>query len=136
MILIGLVLLIVSVIFGLDLLWKNTFPVQDPMVFGQALGIHTARGFFLLGVITGAVVLLGISLILAGMRRKGSKALQRRRDKKEAGKTKESRDELAAENSGLRHELDEQHTTPPPATQRPTTPPEQNPRAGATRAEH
>jgi hypothetical protein len=131
-----LVLLIVAAVFGLDLLWKNTFSVNDTVVFGQSLGIHTARGFFLIGVITGAVLLLGVSLILSGIHRKGRKVIQRRKDKKETGKTHEDRDQLAADNADLRDQLDDKHTSPAPAQgeQRATVVSEDSSRAGATKA--
>jgi len=136
-ILIGLVLLIVAAVFGLDLLWKNTFPVNDTLVFGQSLGIHTARGFFLVGVITGAVLLLGISLILSGIHRKGRKVIQRRKDKKETGKTHEDRDQLAADNADLRRQLDDKHSSPAPAQgeQHATAAGEESSRAGATKTD-
>ncbi len=137
MILIGLVLLIVAAVFGLDLLWKNTFPVNGTLVFGQSLGIHTARGFFLIGVITGAVLLLGISLILSGIHRKGRKVIQRRKDKKETGKTHEDRDQLVADNAELRRQLDDKHDSGP-AEQREQHAPaasEESSRAGATKTD-
>ncbi len=140
MIIIGLVLLIVAVVFGLDLLWKNDFPVQDPLVFGQSLGIHTARGFFLTGVITGAVLLLGIALILSGIRRKGRKIVQRRRDRKEAGAAQESRDPSVSEDAGRRQR--EERTAAPSAQpsgtggEQPRTPASgESSRAGATSTE-
>ncbi len=39
MIIIGLLLLIVAAIVGLDIGWKNTFQVPDVVLFGQSLGI-------------------------------------------------------------------------------------------------
>lgn len=56
MIIIGLVLLVAAAIFGLDIVWKNTFQVPDDVLFGQNLGIHRARVFFLVGITTGAVL--------------------------------------------------------------------------------
>lgn len=41
MIIIGLVLLIVAAVFGLDLIWKNHYTIRSPDLFGQTLGIHT-----------------------------------------------------------------------------------------------
>lgn len=54
MIILGLLLLVVAVIFGLDLIWKNHFTIRSPALFGQTLGIHNAAEFFILGAITGA----------------------------------------------------------------------------------
>jgi len=71
MIIIGLLLLIVAAIVGLDIVWKNTLQVPDVVLFGQTLGIHSARVFFLGGIIVGAVLMLGIALILGGYAAKG-----------------------------------------------------------------
>lgn len=100
MIVIGLLLLIVAAIVGLDILWKNTFQVPDVVLFGRTLGIHSARVFFLAGIIIGAVLMLGIALILSGIRRKGSKALQRRRERKQDQSTARGRTDAVAETPG------------------------------------
>jgi hypothetical protein len=73
MIIFGLVLLIAAAVFGLDLMWKNSYSMRSPALFGQTLGIHNTAVFFLAGAITGAVLLLGIALMLAGLRRKGAR---------------------------------------------------------------
>lgn len=117
MIIIGLLLLIVAAVFGLDLMWKNTFDIQNPVVFGQSLGIHSASVFFLVGAITGAVLILGIVLVLLGVRRKGHLAVRHRRERKRASSTQAARTELESDNAALRHELDEQQTGSPPASQ-------------------
>lgn len=119
MIIIGVVIVIVAAVFGLDLLWKNSYSITSPTVFGQSLGIHNAGVLFLVGVITGAVIMLGIALILAGLRRKGSKAVEHRRERKRASKTADARDDLAADNAALRQELDDQRATPPVIMQAP-----------------
>jgi len=49
MIIIGLVLLLGAVVFGLDLMWKNSYTIHSPALFGQTLGIHNAAAFFLVG---------------------------------------------------------------------------------------
>ena len=117
MIIIGLVLLIVAAVFGLDLMWKNTFDIQNPVVFGQTLGIHSASVFFLVGAITGAVVIVGIVLVLLGLRRKGRLAVRHHRERKDASQTQAARTALESDNAALRHELDAQQTVPPPARQ-------------------
>ena len=117
MIIIGLLLLIVAAVFGLDLMWKNTFEIQNPVVFGQSLGIHSASVFFLTGAITGAVLILGIVLVLLGIRRKGRLAVRHHRERKQATSTQAARTELESDNAALRHELDEQQILPPPARQ-------------------
>jgi hypothetical protein len=92
MIIVGLVLLAASAIFGLDLIWKNHYIVRSPALFGQTLGIHNAAELFIIGVIAGAALLLGISMLLAGLHRKGSKARQHRGERKEARSAGRDRD--------------------------------------------
>jgi cell division protein FtsB len=106
MIILGLLLLVVAAIFGLDLIWKNHFTIRSPALFGQTLGIHNAAGFFILGAITGAVLLLGIAMVLAGMRRKGTKAKQHRAQRKEASNARHDRDQAQAERDQVQAERD------------------------------
>jgi hypothetical protein len=116
-IIIGLLLVIAAAVFGLDLMWKNTFRIQNPVVFGQSLGIHSAAVFFLVGAITGAVLILGIALVLLGVRRKGRMAVRHHREGKQASKAQADRSGLESDNAALRHELDEQQTVQPPPRQ-------------------
>jgi hypothetical protein len=106
MIIIGLVLLLGAVVFGLDLMWKNSYTIHSPALFGQTLGIHNAAAFFLVGAITGTVLLLGIGLMLAGARRKGIKAKRRRIERKEAKHAGRERDKAQEENEKLHRQLD------------------------------
>ena len=105
MIIIGLVLLIVAAVFGLDLIWKNHDTIRSPALFGQTLGIHNAAEFFIIGAIAGAILLLGIAMMLAGLRRKGTKARQHRAERKEARNAGRDCDK-AQENDELRRRLD------------------------------
>lgn len=97
MIIIGLVLLIVAAVFGLDLIWKNHYTIRSQALFGQTLGIHNAAEFFIIGAIAGAVLLLGIAMMLAGLRRKGAKAKQHRAERKEARNAGRDRDKAQEE---------------------------------------
>jgi hypothetical protein len=106
MIILGLVLLIAAAVFGLDLIWKNHYTMHSPALFGQTLGIHNTAAFFIIGAITGAVLLLGIALMLAGTRRKGIKARQRRSERREAKNTGRERDRAQEENEKLHRQLD------------------------------
>jgi uncharacterized membrane protein len=105
-IIIGLVLLLAAAVFGLDLIWKNHYTMRSPALFGQTLGIHNAAEFFIIGAITGAVLLLGIAMMLAGMRRKGARAKQHRADRKEAKAASRDRDKAQQENEKLHRQLD------------------------------
>lgn len=106
MIVIGLVLLVAGAGFGLDLVWKNSYTIKSPHVFGQAFSISHASTLFIAGAITGAAILLGIALLMAGMRRKGTKAKQHRQDRKEAKNAARERDKAQEENENLRQRLD------------------------------
>lgn len=110
MIIVGLVLLVVGAGFGLDLVWKNSYAVKSPRVFGQTLGIHHASTLFIVGAIAGAAVLLGIAMLMAGMRRKGTKAKQHRQDHREAKVAGRERDKAQQENETLRQRLDNDDT--------------------------
>ena len=106
MIILGLLLLIVAVVFGLDLIWKNHFAIHTPALFGQTLGIHNAAELFIVGAATGAVLILGIAMILAGIRRKGHQARQHHAQRKDAKNTRRDRDRAQAENERLHQRLD------------------------------
>ena len=79
MIIVGLILIVAGAAFGIDVAVKNRFPVHDLQVFGNTLGFHHAEQIFLLGAITGAVILFGLVLLIAGVLRSRSKAVVRRR---------------------------------------------------------
>ncbi len=117
MIIIGVLLLLVAAVFGLDLLWKNTFNLNNPVVvFGQSLGIDHEGWLFLVGAITGAAIMLGIGLILAGMRRNGQKAVENRRDRKRASKAEAAREKLESDNAALRNDLEHERSAPAPGS--------------------
>ena len=109
MIILGLLLLVVAVIFGLDLIWKNHFNIHSPALFGQTLDLHNAAELFILGAITGAVLLLGIAMVLAGMRRKGTKARQHRAQRKEARSARHDRDQVQQERDQVQEENERLH---------------------------
>ena len=109
MIILGLLLLVVAVIFGLDLIWKNHFTIHSPALFGQTLSIHNAAGLFILGAITGAVLLLGVALVLAGTRRKGTKARQHRAQRQDAKRARRDRDQVQQERDQVQEENERLH---------------------------
>jgi hypothetical protein len=83
-------------------------PLHDtqPALFGQTLDIGNAAELFIIGAIAGAVLLPGISMMLAGLRRKGTKAKQHRAERKEARNAGRDRDKAQEENDKLRRRLD------------------------------
>jgi hypothetical protein len=82
MVIIGLVLFLAAAIFGIDVADKNRFGTRDIQAFGDSLGLSGGAHLYILGAITGAALVLGFVLILAGLGRKGSKARSRRRERK------------------------------------------------------
>ncbi len=106
MVFVGFILAVAAAVFGLDLLWKNNFRIPTPMVFGSSLGISSARWLFVLGVITGAALALGIVLFFAGLGRKGAKAASTRRERRDARQAIEDREAMAAENERLRQQTE------------------------------
>lgn len=110
MVIIGLFLIVVAGAVGIDMIWKNNFPITDPTIFGQHLGIHHADAFFILGAIVGAAIMFGVVLLIGGLSRKSAKAVSRHRERKEADETREERDRLEAENSRLRRQAEEPQT--------------------------
>ncbi len=140
MIIIGLVLLVVAVIFGVDLIFTNSHHIASPAIFGQSLGFTNEATLFVVGVITGAVLLLGIVLLLSGMRHKGAKAIRRHHEDKAAKNTRSERDRLASDNEHLRGELAQQHsnqeaapTSSGAATDEPADPPSATGASGGSR---
>ncbi len=109
MMFIGLVLIVVAVIFGADMVLENNFHIPDPSIFGQSLGITSGPAFFIIGAIVGAAIMLGIALLLGGMRRKGAKAMSHRKEHKVAKRNEDDRDSLRSDNENLRSQLDEEH---------------------------
>ena len=99
MIVIGLLLLIIAAAFGIDLVWKNSFHIPNPTIFGERLGIHSAASLFVLGAVTGAAVLLGVALLLWGLRRKGVNALSRRHERVETRHLREGRTKVQPANT-------------------------------------
>ena len=101
MIIIGLLLLIAAVIFGIDLIFTNHHHFTNPVVFGHSLGLTNDAAVFIVGAITGAAVLLGIALIMSGMRHKAAKAIDHRHERKDAEGDRGERDDLAKKNDRL-----------------------------------
>lgn len=108
MIIVGLLLVVVGCVFGIDVAMGNRFSVRDIEAFGSTLGLHHAEQIFLLGAITGAVVLLGFALMVAGLSRSRSRNLAQRRQVREIDHRAA---ELETENQRLRSTAEEPATT-------------------------
>ncbi len=78
MIIIGVLLVAAAVVFGVDLIVKNHHAhMISPVVFGHSLGLTSEAALFILGAITGAAILLGLALIVAGMRYRRNRNVRR-----------------------------------------------------------
>jgi hypothetical protein len=108
MILIGLILVIAGAAFGIDVAVKNRFSVRDIEAFGSTLGLHHAEQIFILGAITGAVILFGLALMVTGLVRSRSKNVAHRRQRREGAETDRRAADLDAENQRLRGAAEEQ----------------------------
>jgi hypothetical protein len=111
-VIIGFVLLAASAIFGIDLVAKNRYKIPSLHVFGENIGLGGSARLYILGAITGAALMLGLVLLLAGLRRKSSKATARRRERKAATAREREMESLQAENSELRSQLSNQEDSP------------------------
>jgi len=110
MIILGLLLLVIAGAFGIDLILKNDVHIANPTVVGERLGIHSAAALFVVGAITGAAVLLGVAVLIWGIRRKGVHVVSRRHERAETRRVREERDQLRAQ------------TTPAPSSTTDQTP--------------
>lgn len=97
----GLFLLIVAGVVTTAMVLQNT-DASRASVFGQA--VHASLGgLFLAGVVTGAIALLGLTLMLAGARRRRARRNGLKRQVREAHGERES---LTEENARLQRELE------------------------------
>ncbi len=106
MVVLGLLLLIVAIVFGVDVIFGQSHYIVSPTIFGNSLGIHSDVTLFILGAITGAVILLGLAMLLTGLRHQSARAVSRRRERKAAERTRVERDALAADNEQLKSEIE------------------------------
>jgi hypothetical protein len=107
MLIVGVILFLAAAIFGLDVVDKNRFRIRAIRAFGDNLGVSGAAHLYIVGAITGAALVIAIMLILAGLRRKGSKARTRRRERKAADKQEGELSRLRAQNERLAQRNDD-----------------------------
>jgi hypothetical protein len=115
MVIIGLALFVVAGVFGVDLAAKNRFATRNIHVFGENLGVSGSAHLYVLGAITGAVLIVGFALLLAGLRRKGSKATQHHRERQLITHHETELEQLRRENADLRGRLEALESAPVPA---------------------
>jgi hypothetical protein len=104
MAILGLLLMAAAAVIGTEIVVSNT-QFTNAEAFNRVVEGVTAGGFFLAGVIAGAVFLLGLALLLGGVGRGRRRRVSRREAVSEVSTTA---DTLAAENDSLRRELAEE----------------------------
>jgi len=109
-IILGTVLLVLAVLVTLGTVFTNGTDAPDLSVLGISLSGVSLGGLFLAGVITGALGMLGLSLLLGGGARKQHKRVQRKREVRAVRGQAET---LEQENARLREELTETQTSYP-----------------------
>ena len=112
MVVIGLVLFFAAAVFGLDVADKNRFRTRDIQAFGDSLGVSGAAHLYVIGAITGAALVLGLGLILAGLGRKGAKARARHHERKTTEARESELSELRRQNAELGQELGSRNEPP------------------------
>jgi hypothetical protein len=105
MVVLGLFLLVVAGLVTGAMVLQNT-DASSASVFGQAVN-GTVGGLFLAGVIAGAVAILGVMMIVAGLARRRARRVGLKRQARAAHSEKET---LAEENARLQRELEESRT--------------------------
>ncbi len=106
MVALGLVLLVLCSLLTLGVVLSNTDPA-NAAAFGVTLSGVSIGGLFLVGVVTGALAMLGLTLFLGGGLRKRSKRVAAKREVRSVRGEKES---LAEENARLEAELEHTRT--------------------------
>ena len=106
MVVLGLFLLVVAGLLTGAMMIQNT-DASSASVFGQAVN-GTVGELFLAGLITGAVAILGLMMIVAGVARRRTRRAGLKRQVRDAHTEKDS---LAEENARLQRELEESRTT-------------------------
>src|SRR4051812_16594733 len=101
MVALGLLLLLASGALTVGMVLQNT-DAASASAFGQSASGLTIGGLFLAGVVTGAIAILGLTMILAGASRRRRRRVGLRQQVLDARDEKES---LAEENARLQREL-------------------------------
>ena len=106
MIIIGVLLVAAAVVFGVDLILKNHHAhMISPVVFGHSLGLTSEAALFILGAITGAAVLFGLALVVAGMRYRRIRVVRRRGELGAVNGTRGERQNLTTDYENAPSEL-------------------------------
>ncbi|MDT7571136.1 MAG: hypothetical protein QOE05_1310 [Actinomycetota bacterium] len=101
MVVLGLLLLLAAGALTAAVVMANTDAVAVS-AFGESASGLTIGGLFLAGAVTGAIAILGLTMMLAGLSRRRSRRVGRKREMRDA---RDERETLAEENARLRDEL-------------------------------
>ena len=101
MVVLGLLLLLASGALTVGVVMQNTDAVSVA-AFGQTASDLSLGGLFLAGVVTGAIAILGLTMILAGASRRRTRRAGLKRQIRDV---RDERETLAEENARLRDEL-------------------------------
>ena len=101
MVVLGLLLLLAAGALSAAVVLANTDAVAVA-AFGQSATGLTVGGLFLAGAVTGAVAILGLTMMLAGLSRRRARRVGLKREMRDA---RDERETLAEENARLRDEL-------------------------------
>jgi membrane protein implicated in regulation of membrane protease activity len=101
MVVLGLLLLLAAGALTAAVVLANTDPVAI-IAFGQSAAGFTIGGLFLAGAITGAIAILGVTMMLAGLSRRRARRVVLKREMRDV---RDERETLAEENARLREEL-------------------------------
>ena len=102
MVALGLVLLVLCALVTLGIVFSNTDPA-NAAAFSVSLSGVSIGGLFLVGVVTGALAMLGLTLFLGGGLRKRHKRVEAKREVRAVRGEAET---LAEENARLAAELE------------------------------
>ncbi|MDT7538314.1 MAG: hypothetical protein QOI82_1899 [Actinomycetota bacterium] len=101
MVVLGLLLLLGAGALTAAVVLANTDAVAI-VAFGHSATGLTIGGLFLAGAITGAIAILGVTMMLAGLSRRRARRVGLKREMRDA---RDERETLAEENARLRDEL-------------------------------
>ena len=107
MVLLGAILLVLCLVLAAGIYFSNTDPITAE-AFGVSLSNVSLGGFFLVGVIIGALAVLALGMLLGGAARKRRKRTALKREVRTARGEQET---LAERNARLEAELERERTS-------------------------
>ena len=107
MVLLGAILLVLCLVLGAGIFFSNTDAITAE-AFGVSLSNVSLGGFFLTGVVIGALAVLALGMLLGGAARKRRKRTALKREVRAARGEQET---LAERNARLEAELERERTS-------------------------